>query len=81
MGWFSLLHRMLVRIDMCFEKSIPFSSTSQGLTSARSHVAVRLERADAKNCNRADVANVASKVCSVLTGESLNSLLVTLKKD
>jgi hypothetical protein len=49
MGWFSLLHRMLVGIGPCFEGSIPFSSTPQGLTSARPHVAVRLEHADAKN--------------------------------
>ncbi|KAL9105022.1 MAG: hypothetical protein Q9163_000119 [Psora crenata] len=31
--------------------------------------------------NRAGVANVAAKVCSVLTGEPSNSLLATLEKD
>ena len=34
-----------------------------------------------ENCNRAGVANVASKVCSVLTGEPSNSLLATPEKD
>lgn len=32
-------------------------------------------------CNRAGIVNVASKVCSVLTGEPSNSLLATLEKD
>lgn len=34
-----------------------------------------------RNPDRAGVANVASKVCSVLTGEPSNSLLSTLEKD
>ena len=34
-----------------------------------------------RKCNRAGIANVASKVCSVLTGEPSNSLLATLEKD
>lgn len=34
-----------------------------------------------RKCDRADIANVASKVCCVLTGEPQNSLLATLEKD
>ena len=34
-----------------------------------------------RTLNRAGVADIASKVCSVLTGQPSNSLLDTLKKD
>ena len=34
-----------------------------------------------KNCNGAGVADVASKICSILTGEPTNSLLATLKRN
>jgi len=37
--------------------------------------------ANTKNCNRAGVVNIASKVCSVLIGELSNSLLAILEKD
>lgn len=39
------------------------------------------EYTDFKNCDRAAIADVASKVCSVFTGEPSNSLLATLEKD
>ncbi len=37
--------------------------------------------ADTENYNRAGIADISSKVCSVLTGEPSNSLLATLEKD
>lgn len=33
------------------------------------------------NCDRAGIANIASKICSALTGEPSNSLLATLEKN